>query len=90
MRDTTNILLGCDLRQAEVAELCNILSKETKDTKGNPQRDYSLLVKLAKGAIDGELAETSMSLFFCNHFHNSFNPIHITDLLLIVISLLIV
>lgn len=64
MRDTANILLGSDLRQAEVTNLFNIITKETNDT-ANPH-DYSLAVKLVKGAIDRELEETRM-----------FNPISI-------------
>lgn len=47
MRDTTNVLLGCDLRQAEVAVLVRILQDE----------DPQLLVKLVKGAIVREIED---------------------------------
>jgi hypothetical protein len=46
MRDTANILLECDLRQAEVAWLVGIL-----------QEDHHMLGKLVKGAIAREVAD---------------------------------
>lgn len=46
MRDTTNILLECDLRQAEVATLVRIL-----------QDEHVLLVKLVKEAIAREVTD---------------------------------
>jgi hypothetical protein len=51
MRDTANILLGCDLRQAEVAQLIRLLHQNNES---------ELLVKLAKGAVERELDETRM------------------------------
>lgn len=49
MRDTTNILLECDLRQAEVTGLVKIL-----------QEDPKLLVKLVKGAIAREVNDAGI------------------------------
>ena len=46
MKDTINILLECDLRQAEVAVLVKILQEEPR-----------LLVKLVKQAIVREVEE---------------------------------
>lgn len=50
MRDTANVLLACDMRQAEVVELFSILSQN--------KNDYSLLVKLVKGAVEMEIENT--------------------------------
>jgi hypothetical protein len=53
MMDTTNILLECDLRQAEVALLVKIL-----------QEDPKLLVKLVKASIVKEVADAGIIALF--------------------------